>query len=83
MCLGAIGSDTGGSVRLPAAFTGTVGVKPTYGRCSRYGIIALASSLDQAGVFANDISDAALLLEAICGFDAKDSTSKIYPPQTS
>ncbi|WPX96665.1 Asp-tRNA(Asn)/Glu-tRNA(Gln) amidotransferase subunit GatA [Candidatus Bandiella euplotis] len=79
MCLGAIGSDTGGSVRLPAAFTGTVGVKPTYGRCSRYGIIALASSLDQAGVFANDISDAALLLEAICGFDAKDSTSKNLP----
>ena len=65
LCLGATGTDTGGSIRQPAAFTGTVGIKPTYGRCSRWGIVAFASSLDQAGPFARSVRDAALLL----GFD--------------
>ena len=70
-----IGTDTGGSIRQPASFTGTVGLKPTYGLCSRWGIIAFASSLDQAGPMTKTVSDCALMLEAMVGFDSKDSTS--------
>ncbi|QIB32304.1 Asp-tRNA(Asn)/Glu-tRNA(Gln) amidotransferase subunit GatA [Ancylobacter pratisalsi] len=79
ICAGAAGTDTGGSIRQPAAFTGTVGIKPTYGRCSRWGIIAYASSLDQAGPIARSVNDAALLLRAMAGHDPKDSTSADLP----
>jgi aspartyl-tRNA(Asn)/glutamyl-tRNA(Gln) amidotransferase subunit A len=75
LCPGATGTDTGGSIRQPAAFTGISGIKPTYGRCSRWGTIAFASSLDQAGPMARDVRDCAIMLEAMAGFDAKDSTS--------
>ncbi len=75
LCLGATATDTGGSIRQPAAFTGTVGIKPTYGRCSRFGIVAFASSLDQAGPIAKTVEDAALLLRSMAGHDPKDSTS--------
>jgi aspartyl-tRNA(Asn)/glutamyl-tRNA(Gln) amidotransferase subunit A len=75
LCLGAVGTDTGGSIRQPAAFTGIVGIKPTYGRCSRWGIVAYASSLDQAGPFARTVRDAAILLTSMAGHDRKDSTS--------
>jgi aspartyl-tRNA(Asn)/glutamyl-tRNA(Gln) amidotransferase subunit A len=75
LCLGATATDTGGSIRQPAAFTGTVGVKPTYGRCSRWGVVAFASSLDQAGPIAKTVEDAAILLTSMAGHDAKDSTS--------
>ncbi|MBT52925.1 MAG: Asp-tRNA(Asn)/Glu-tRNA(Gln) amidotransferase GatCAB subunit A [Mameliella sp.] len=75
LCLGATGTDTGGSIRQPAAFTGITGIKPTYGRCSRWGIVAFASSLDQAGPMAKDVRDAAIMLQAMCGHDPKDSTS--------
>lgn len=77
--MGATASDTGGSIRQPAAFTGTVGIKPTYGRCSRYGMVAFASSLDQAGSITRTMRDGAIMLEAMCGFDAKDSTSAELP----
>ena len=77
--MGATGSDTGGSIRQPAAFTGTVGIKPTYGRCSRYGMIAFSSSLDQAGTITRTVRDGAIMLEAMSGYDPKDSTSADLP----
>ena len=81
LCLAATASDTGGSIRQPAAFTGTVGIKPTYGRASRYGMVAFASSLDQAGPIAKTVEDSAILLQVMCSHDPKDSTSlKIETP---
>ena len=79
LCLAATASDTGGSIRQPAAFTGTVGIKPTYGRASRFGMVAFASSLDQAGPITKTVTDAAILLKSMCSFDAKDSTSLDIP----
>jgi aspartyl-tRNA(Asn)/glutamyl-tRNA(Gln) amidotransferase subunit A len=77
----ATGTDTGGSIRQPASFTGITGIKPTYGVCSRYGMIAFASSLDQAGPMARSAEDCALLLSAMSGFDERDATSLQRPPQ--
>ncbi len=79
LCAGATGTDTGGSIRQPAAFTATVGIKPTYGRCSRWGIVAFASSLDQAGPFARTVRDAAILLKVMASHDPKDTTSVPAP----
>jgi aspartyl-tRNA(Asn)/glutamyl-tRNA(Gln) amidotransferase subunit A len=79
LCLGATGTDTGGSIRQPAAFTGIVGMKPTYGRCSRWGIVAFASSLDQAGPLVRTVRDAAILLRSMAGHDPKDTTSADVP----
>jgi aspartyl-tRNA(Asn)/glutamyl-tRNA(Gln) amidotransferase subunit A len=79
LCLGATGTDTGGSIRQPAAFTGIVGIKPTYGRCSRWGIVAFASSLDQAGPLGRTVRDAAILLRSMAGPDLKDTTSVDRP----
>ncbi len=79
LCPAATGTDTGGSIRQPAAFTGITGIKPTYGRCSRWGVVAFASSLDQAGPMARDVTDCAIMLEAMAGFDPKDSTSLDLP----
>ena len=79
LCMAATGTDTGGSIRQPASFCGLVGVKPTYGRCSRWGIVAFASSLDQAGPITRTVRDAAIMLKAMCGHDAKDSTSANLP----
>ena len=75
ICLGATATDTGGSIRQPASFTGTVGIKPTYGRCSRWGIVAFASSLDQAGPITRTVRDSAIMLQSMAGHDPKDSTS--------
>jgi aspartyl-tRNA(Asn)/glutamyl-tRNA(Gln) amidotransferase subunit A len=79
LCLAATGTDTGGSIRQPAAFTGIVGIKPTYGRCSRWGIVAFASSLDQAGPFTRTVRDNAILLRSMAGHDPKDTTSADLP----
>lgn len=79
LCLAATGTDTGGSIRQPAAFVGITGMKPTYGRCSRWGVIAFASSLDQAGPMTKTVRDAAIMLEAMSGYDPKDSTSVNVP----
>src|SRR5204863_7122350 len=79
LCMGATATDTGGSIRQPSAVTGTVGIKPTYGRCSRWGIVAFASSLDQAGPIARTVRDSAIMLKHMASVDPKDSTSVDMP----
>src|SRR4030081_1324388 len=79
LCMGATATDTGGSIRQPAAFTATVGVKPTYGRCSRWGIVAFASSLDQAGPMTRTVHDAAIMLKTMASHDPRDTTSVDVP----
>src|SRR5438270_12174237 len=82
LCLGATATDTGGSIRQPAAFTGTVGIKPTYGRCSRFGMVAFASSLDQAGPIARTVRDTAIMLRSLAGQDPPGATSVDAPVPT-